>query len=239
MRLGRISFAPSLAGSVLALTVICVTVALGEWQSGRAREKIALQDQWNARANEEPTYLDISAKFLSDLNYKNVKIKGEFLPGHTFYIDNRVHKGRAGYHVISPFQPEGKSEFLLINRGWMLASPNRAQLPVSKSIGGKVELTGVVSYPAKGAYELGATSAQGPIRQHLAIEQIALELNVKLMPFVILQLNETADGLVRDWQRPDTGANTNLAYAFQWRAMALAAFLGWLYFSCRKTTDVN
>jgi surfeit locus 1 family protein len=237
LRFERINFAPSIWSSVLALAFILITLALGEWQSGRAREKQELQLQWDTRSAESPLSLASTKQLDVDITYRNVEIKGGFVPERTLYIDNRVHRKQAGYHVVSLFRLEGKGEYLLVNRGWLPASGNRDQSPSTPDMAGPRTLRGIVSRPTSGRYELAPESAKGTVRQHLVIERIQAEFGVQLLPVVVLQTSETPDRLVREWPRPDAGVNTHLGYAFQWRALALAAFVAWMYFGIRKKND--
>jgi surfeit locus 1 family protein len=59
------------------------------------------------------------------------------------------------------------------------------------------------------------------VRQNLALERIASEAGLRLQPLVIQQTSDADDGLVRAWERPDSGVNTHRAYAVQWYALAL------------------
>ena len=49
------------------------------------------------------------------------------------------------------------------------------------------------------------------------------ETGLPLQPFVIQQLNDTGDKLVRDWPAPTLGVERNYGYMFQWWGMAAAA----------------
>ena len=49
------------------------------------------------------------------------------------------------------------------------------------------------------------------------------------MPFVLKQIDgPEADGLTRNWTPAASGVERHYAYAFQWFALALSAFLFWL-----------
>lgn len=54
-----------------------------------------------------------------------------------------------------------------------------------------------------------------------------------LQPFVIQQLNNSGDKLVRDWPAPTMGVDTNYGYMLQWWGMALAA-LGFRLYAARR-----
>jgi surfeit locus 1 family protein len=51
---------------------------------------------------------------------------------------------------------------------------------------------------------------------------------------VIEQLSRTDDGLLRDWERPDTGAARNASYAMQWYSFAVLTIILFLVQSFRR-----
>jgi cytochrome oxidase assembly protein ShyY1 len=57
-----------------------------------------------------------------------------------------------------------------------------------------------------------------------------------MQPFVIEQLSDTRDGLIRDWPRPSTGIDRHLGYAFQWYALAATAFIFFVVTGFRRGT---
>ena len=63
------------------------------------------------------------------------------------------------------------------------------------------------------------------------LEEIAVELDEEVSPFVILLDPREEDGFSRQWQPRQSGPMTNYGYAFQWFAMATAVFviLVWTY----------
>ena len=76
--------------------------------------------------------------------------------------------------------------------------------------------------------ELSTKVAEGNVWQNLVFERYRQATGLELQPFVILQDSAAADGLIREWSRPDLGRNTHLAYAFQWYALSLAILIYYL-----------
>jgi surfeit locus 1 family protein len=56
-----------------------------------------------------------------------------------------------------------------------------------------------------------------------------------LQPIVLQQTSKAADGLVRSWSRPDTGADRNRGYAFQWYALATTILITYVALSFKRT----
>ena len=62
------------------------------------------------------------------LRFREAELRGEYVPGRQFLLDNMVHDGVAGYHVLTPWRADGGG-WVLVNRGWVPAHPDRAVLP--------------------------------------------------------------------------------------------------------------
>ena len=55
-----------------------------------------------------------------------------------------------------------------------------------------------------------------------------------MLPVVIEATEGAGEGLVREWPRPDTGAEKHRIYMMQWYAFAALAAGLWAWFSWRK-----
>jgi surfeit locus 1 family protein len=150
-----------------------------------------------------------------------VTARGEYVSSHSVFLDNRVHNGVAGYHVVTPFRIEGADLHVLVNRGWVAAGPRRDRLPEVVAAPGPQTIEGLAVVPSGRVYELAPDAAPGSVRQHLDIERVGAETGLRLQPLVVQLTSDAKDGLVRAWARPDAGVNTHRAYALQWYALAL------------------
>jgi surfeit locus 1 family protein len=187
----------------LACAGCAAGIALGNWQSGRAEEKRAAAAQ-----------------------LERVVLHGEFVAQHTVFLGNRLRHGRPGYEVITPLRLPGGSAHVLVNRGWMEA---RAGMPRVDTPAGQVTVEGVAVKRLARVLDPGG-GAKGPVRQNLEIGEFATETHLALEPRVIEQHSDSRDGLLREWPRPDAGADKNDAYALQWYSLAgLAAALGVIF----------
>jgi surfeit locus 1 family protein len=205
----------------VAVAGCAVFVALGNWQSRRAEEKLAAQRNADALAAAAPVRLPAAPVTASEYVGRRVFVAGEYVPAHTVLIDNRVHKGVAGYYVVTPLRIEGGPLHVLVNRGWVPAGPRRDRLPDVAVPAGPQRVEGIALEPSRRTYALAPDEAPGPVRQHLAIERVAAESGLRLQPVVVQQTGAAPDGLVRAWERPDAGVDTHRAYAVQWYALAV------------------
>jgi cytochrome oxidase assembly protein ShyY1 len=72
------------------------------------------------------------------------------------------------------------------------------------------------------------------VRQNLDIAAFAQETGLRLHPLVIEQHSAAPDGLVREWPRPDMGAEKHEGYAMQWYALAGLAVVLFVALSFRR-----
>lgn len=173
---------------------------LGNWQSGRAAQK-------QAAATVEL-----------------VMLGGEFDPRYTIFLDNKVHRGAAGYHIVQPLRlADGKQ--VLVNRGWTPAGATRDRLPRIPTPAGKVELSGVRLRRFPQAYEPQPGAAEGTIWQNVTPERFSAWSGLAIEPYVIEQHSSLDDGLVRDWPRAGAGVDMHMSYALQWYSLAVLSLI--------------
>jgi surfeit locus 1 family protein len=218
---GRVRFRLRPAWLVAAVAGCALFVALGNWQTRRAHEKLDAQARLDALASAAPAKLPSALVKAAEFAGRRVTVRGEYVPKQTVLIDNRVHKGVAGFHVVTPLRIEDGAVHVLVNRGWVAARPRHDELPAIATPVGVQTVDGIAVVPSGRIYELAPDTTRGPVRQNLVIGRIAAETGLALQPLVIEQTNDAGDGLVRAWPRPDAGADTNRAYAVQWYALAL------------------
>jgi surfeit locus 1 family protein len=203
------SFRPRLWAFALALAACAAGIALGNWQRGRAAEKLERAERT-----------------------ERVALEGEFVPRYTVLLDNKTHRGRVGYEVVTPLRLRGSAAHVLVNRGWVAAGATREALPEVPTPEGQVRIEGFAleGFPKVFRLEKGT----GKLRQTLEVEAYAAETGLKLEPRVIEQHSSLPDGLARDWPPREAGAQKNQAYALQWYSLAGLAAVLFLVLSFRK-----
>ena len=235
--IGPWRFSPTLWPTLAALVTVLLTGWLGHWQTNRAEEKQALQDRLDGLANQTRSRMPPLLVKADEFTQRKVEVFGVFLNEKTIFIDNRVYRKRPGYHVITPLRINGSDILVAINRGWAAADPRREILPKVPELIGTQAVQGIAVKPLARVYELSHENVVGPVKQNIALDRLLAEWGMALQPVVLQQTNDTGDGLVRDWPRPDTGADTHRAYALQWYVMAAVGLILWLSLNLRKTHD--
>ncbi|MFY3386683.1 SURF1 family protein [Paracidovorax sp. MALMAid1276] len=235
---------------------MAVTASLGRWQLSRAAEKQALQSMLDARARlpaldataflgaagtetaataqtaaaEAPSPSPPAHEWL----HRAVTLQGRWLGAHTVFLDNRQMQGRPGFFVLTPFQVEGRSDVVVVQRGWVPRNfQDRTQLPPVATPEGLVRLQGRVAAAPSRLYEFqGGGGAEGSsrIRQNLDLYAFRAETGLALASLTVLQTDSAdsaGDGLQRDWPVVGAGVDKHYGYAFQW--FGLCGLIALLY----------
>ncbi|WP_020656725.1 SURF1 family protein [Massilia niastensis] len=225
----RFAFRFRLIPAIAALLLAVLGIVLGNWQQGRAEQKSALQARQAARAAEPPLALGPDLAAAAPLEYRRVKVSGQFVAGWPLFLANRPLKGQAGLYLVMPFKIAGSDTHVLVLRGWLPRQAEYGKLPAFATPGGAVTLEGVVVASAGQVMELGtqAPLAPGAIVQNLEPGAVARASSLALQPFFVQQTVPAGPGddLARDWPLPSAGIDKHRGYAFQWYALAAMAIL--------------
>jgi len=232
---GNRRFRPAFVPSIAALAAIALTVSLGNWQTRRAAERVALGRRLDDAAQQAARTLPPNAVDVHDYEFRRIRARGEYSAGHTILLDNKVLQGVPGYQVLTPLRIAGGARYVLVNRGWVAAGARRDVLPQIKTPAGTQTVEGIGVVPSKYILELGAQTEKGIVWENLVLARYEKWSGLKLQPIVLQQTSEAADGLVRKWRRPDTGADRNRGYAVQWYAMAITILIIYVALSFKRT----
>jgi surfeit locus 1 family protein len=232
--LGTWRFRPAFLPGVAALAVIALTVSLGNWQSRRAEEKTARGRDLDDAARRAVLALPSRPVDARDYEFRTVSARGEFSAKYSVLLDNKVLHGRPGYHVLTPLKLTGGDVYVLVNRGWVAAGPRRDELPQIPTPSGTTTVEGVAIVPSSHIFELDTKTEEGMVWQNLVLARYAKSSGLKLQPIVLQQTSGAPDGLVREWSRPDTGADKHRGYAFQWYALATTILISYVAFSFKR-----
>ena len=151
--------------ALLALSLVCGGIELGNWQLRRAAQKEALQAELDAKgklpALEQDAFLalDDARKAM----HQPVRLRGLWLTPQTVYLDNRQMHGVPGFYVLTPFALLDTKQTILVQRGWIQRNfDSRETLQPVETPTGLVEIAGVVAAPPAHLLELGKAADSGP-----------------------------------------------------------------------------
>jgi len=213
-------------GLLLAAIGCASGVALGNWQWGRAAERRANFSQIEAAVQAPAIEWPHGPIEAAPLVRRRVAVTGEFLPRHTVLLDYRLHRGRPGFYVVQPLRVAGSGAHVLMLRGWIAAPAKRDRLPQIVTPVGTQRIEGIALDRLPQFLEppvAAETCWPGPapcVWQNLKIETFGTWAGIALAPVMIEQASDLADGLGRDWDRPEAGFRKNEMYALQWYSLA-------------------
>ena len=208
------SFRPRAWALALAVAGCAAGIALGNWQTDRALQKRA-----------------------AGASVEQAALRGEFDSKYTVYLDNKIYRGRPGYHIVQPLRLAG-GKLVLVNRGWAPAGATRDLLPEFRTPAGEIALSGVrlqrfaQAYAPPGFDNLA--KPEGRVWQNVTREQFSAWSGFALEPYVIEQHSAADDGLVRDWPHAEFGAEKNESYALQWYVLAALSVILFFILNVRR-----
>ena len=68
-------------------------VQLGNWQLSRAQERKPDRNAWIFFRRSPAVVLPPTEVKLEDFQYRQVEARGEYVQGHTIYLDNKIYRG--------------------------------------------------------------------------------------------------------------------------------------------------
>ena len=224
----RARFWPTVAAALL----FSLMLLAGNWQLGRAQQKLQRQAALQANLLQPPVDLGRVAPN-ENLLYRRVEASGSWLPQHAILIDNKVYHGVVGYQLLMPFRIAASGRIVLVKRGWLERSRYVAGLV--QEFGGSGPLRGVAVIPAERYYELSSDTVSGNIWQNLSLSRYHQHTGQAVAPIVVEEHSTASDGLVRDWPAPDAGVDKHRGYAFQWFCMAATVAGLYVFYSCKRS----
>ena len=243
---------------LIAVMAAFVFVRLGLWQLDRHAEASERTAAREAQLSEPPVPLggllartdpEVSA---ADLEWRRVLLAGRWDFAREVLIRNRMHNGRPGVHVVTPFRtgPDDDDLTVLVLRGWLPApdAMNPGPIPEADIQTGRTSLVGVIrpSRENAGLPVLPAGEGSDARLSFAAIDVAAIEAETPdpaFYPPFFLQLLPEQDGAASTIRGPtpvplpEAGNGPHLAYAVQWFAFALVTLIGTVaYVSSRRAT---
>ena len=235
----RITFQFRFIPFVAAAILVAIGLSLGQWQTRRAAEKIAIEEKLQARQAAPALQLGAAPANLDALEYRRIIVRGEFLRDWPVYLDNRPYNGVAGFYLLMPFRIAASNRHVLVARGWIPRNvADRTKLPPVVTPAGTIEIEGTARKSVGQVMQLGSVNALLPnaILQNIDIASFAASSKLDMQSIFLEQLTDTQDGLVRDWPLPSTGVDKHRGYAFQWYALAALAFIFFVVTGIRRGT---
>jgi surfeit locus 1 family protein len=222
---------PWLAVTLLAAVAVLCT-SLGYWQLGRAEQSRELSANLSAAESMPPLtrlpQVEPGAE-LGDLRFRGLQVEGRYAPERQFLIDGVVRNAVPGYYVLTPFMPVDARRWLIVNRGWVRADPDRSVLPEVAVGAGHRSIAGRIDrLPSPGLRlgeervpELADEAVQ--LLSYPTMTELEHRLGRPLQGYQLLLDPEAPQGFDRDWAAPALQPSRHIAYAGQWWLFAAIA----------------
>lgn len=238
MVIGKYTFHPDIILTIIMFVLLALFIRLGVWQLSRAEEKETLKETMDYRDSLPPLLVDKQLKADAGLRFRKIVVRGSFLVERQFFLEGRKHRGRAGYHVVSPLRIEGTDIQVLVNRGWVETGNDWNVLPTVSTPEGPVQVTGMIDIPSKPPF-ISAPAADsgedwGKRWPFIDLDYYVRQTGGAIQPFVMLQSPLDAHGFVREWPVFNPKKGMHIGYAIQWFAFAVITLVIYLVLSLTR-----
>ena len=224
-----------------SLTFFCLlllVLSLGVWQIDRGYKKKELENTFLERQSQPVKEIKYNTFENSDL-YRNVVLEGKYLD-QIFLLDNKIHNGKPGLKVFSPFQSINES-LVLVSRGW-IEFEDRSNLPMIKTERNALKIQGILRSESKDFILENDNMKKNtnPILvQTINLDELSNYLGEPLSPY-ILELSELSkSAFVKTWQPINLSSFRHFGYAVQWFGLGLVLIVGYLFFLRKEGTKEN
>lgn len=230
--IGRLEIKGDVRACVAGTVLFALLLNLGFWQLGRADEKNLLQMRWEARS-ALPAVTPSALLQTSDVTQyadRRVRWQGVLDPEAYLLLDNRLHRGRVGYHVIALIETGDWS--VPVNLGWLAGDPSRRTTPVVKLMEGAAVIEGQVYVPS--AKPIMMVEQPPPDRLPSTVQTLywdqwfdtlAALTGKSVFPYEVRIDPASPLALVAEWPVVNQSSAKHMGYAVQWFAMAAVLLL--------------
>lgn len=224
-----------------SLTFFCLlllVLSLGVWQIDRGYKKKELENTFLERQSQPVKEIKYNTFENSDL-YRNIVLEGKYLD-QIFLLDNKIHNGKPGLKVFSPFESINES-LVLVSRGW-IEFEDRSNLPMIKTERNVLKIQGILRSESKDFILENDNMKKNtnPILvQTINLDELSNYLGKPLSPY-ILELSELSkSAFVKTWQPINLSSFRHFGYAVQWFGLGLVLIIGYLFFLRKEGTKEN
>ena len=215
--------------SITFFLLLVLVLSLGVWQIDRGYNKKELENIFLERQSQPVKEIKYNVFLESDL-YRNVVLEGKYLE-KIFFLDNRIHNGKPGLKVFSPFETTNNS-LVLVSRGW-IELKDRSKLPTIKTTKNVLKIQGVLR-PESQDFVLKneeMNRKNNPVLlQTVNLSELSTFLGKPLSPY-ILELSELSESaFVKTWQPINLSSFRHFGYAVQWFGLAVVLIVGYVFF---------
>ena len=240
MILTNYQFRFSLLGTIMTIIGLSLFSGLGTWQVYRAIEKQTIQLEMDSKEKQQVILLDKRTKDLQNNVYLKVEAIGKYDQSGEVLIDNAIHNGKAGYHVITPFILKQDKSVIMVNRGWVPVGNDRSVLPELTAPNNEIKISGILSPPkSKPPIILAELDVKSKVWLYFDKQTFEKKLSKSISPVIILLDKHENNGYVRKWPKIEAKVGMHVGYAIQWYVFAIIVLVTYFGVNFKKRKIIN
>eukprot|EP00002_Diphylleia_rotans_P014537 TRINITY_DN2834_c0_g1_i4.p1 TRINITY_DN2834_c0_g1~~TRINITY_DN2834_c0_g1_i4.p1 ORF type:complete len:259 (+),score=52.44 TRINITY_DN2834_c0_g1_i4:45-821(+) len=197
---------------------IPITFALGTWQVKRHFWKQELLKAVDENLHQPPT--DLPQDFTANaLQFRPIRIQGVYDHSQEVLVGPRAHKGKNGFHLITPMDLiDGRR--VLVNRGWIPAAMKDPALRAETHTQGSQELEGLLRTGETGSYFTPPSDLSKRIFYFVDLPNIA---KLSHSQEILVDSRKTpASGYPVGGLTPLQMPNNHISYVITWYSLCIA-----------------
>jgi surfeit locus 1 family protein len=221
---------------------------LGVWQLDRLEERKARNAEFIQQLELPPLLLpdDVLIEDLTSLKNRRATVRGEYDFSHQIALSYQNWMDAPGIHLITPLVIEGRSQAVLVDRGWLpvdqAAPENWSQFdePGSVSVTGLIRISETLPARAGDAPPQRKVAEPQTDWYRVDIEAIQAQMPYELLPVFILQSPPESRDITLPYEvEPefDLSNGPHLGYAIQWFIFALILGVTYIRYMSKKVTS--
>jgi surfeit locus 1 family protein len=232
------TFSPPVWATLGTLLACGLFVWAGFWQLDRGDQKRRLFEAFDAGSSAELLTGQLTDDLPVESRYRRVRISGEYDSRHQILLDSMMHGGQSGYYVLTPLRTG--QNIILVNRGWVPADRDRAEMPDVSVAENNRKVTGRLDLLPRPGVKLASQAPEidTPWPRRLlypSVTEIGEQLGDQPYPMQLLLDANNTDGFLRDWRPPVMGPERHLGYAVQWFGLAVTLMIIYIVVNMKKT----
>ena len=213
-------------------------IRLGEWQLDRLEQRRIFNSRVTEQmeASQIPLHAESINLDLYNMEYRSVKITGEYNHNFEVALNNQVWGGLLGVHLLTPLKISGTDFYILVDRGWIPQEDYSSDSWTIYAAAGTVTLDGVIRRPQSsptfgGIPDPTLEPGEGRLLYWniVNLDRIQTESGLSFLPVYILQSPEGEQlnpPLIRSIEL-DLTEGPHMGYALQWFAFAVTLAIGY------------
>lgn len=226
--------------TVCAIPCLAILLGLGTWQLERLKWKNNIVAERTERLSFPPIYIsDVEKDKWASLEFRRIIVRGYYMHKGEMLIVNKVRKGQAGFHLITPFKAE-TGPILFVNRGWVPNGWREGVVNQARETE-PIELIGTLRIGGRQNRWLPQNEPAKDIWFFVDVEQMAARTgSTNHYPYLI-ELTTTQGGASypKAKQAMINIRNKHLEYALTWYGLALTLVVIYAAYHIRQRDGQN